>query len=187
MHCLKQLPWVAFCQLHLSFHLVVCAPLSSSEVTINVTESQDSIFTACDIIDHTVALKPCLLLTLCLFLFSFPNHCQFLNLSFSSGRSPSYFLFQQAPHQSLFFTSYYSAHVFFLSDFLWLHQCISTTQVLHFSLRIPGFLLSLKHWSQDDLPEFFLWFYQPVFVSFPGIPLYCHFECKLGASMGIHL
>lgn len=40
--------------------------------------------------------------TLCL-LFSFPNHCQFFNLSFSSGRSPHpSFLFRQKSHQALF-------------------------------------------------------------------------------------
>lgn len=41
-------------------------------------------------------------------------------------------------------------------------------QLLHFSLPIPDFPLSLKHWSEDTFPECSLWFYLPLPVSFPG-------------------
>lgn len=43
------------------------------------------------------------------------------------------------------------------------------------SNKYTWFPLRLKCWSQDDLPELLLWFYQqfyqPVFASFPGIPV----------------
>lgn len=88
----------------------------------------------CDVIDHTVTQKYCLLLThieniekvvfgfFFLFLFSFSNYCQFLNLSFSCGRSPSWISTDTSPGSFFFYLLLFYLCVF-LGDFFQFHQC----------------------------------------------------------------
>lgn len=119
--------------------------------------------------------------TLCL-LFSFPKHCQFFTLSFSSGRSPiQAFSFNRNLTRLYCYLLLFYLCVF-LGDFLWLHQLSNHLYNASTPLFIihTWFPLGLTCWSQDDLPEFLLWFYQPGFVSFPGILLSCNSEYKLG-------
>lgn len=190
MHCLQQSPQMASCQLHLfSSHLQFLLCVLHSAVLRSLLMMWTNLRTSClqhywsycnsEILSCFNGIFSCFLIQIIATSLIFPS---------AMDLQPR-FLFQKNLTR-LYFTSIHR-FVRFLRWFL----LITLTQLSPLQYKSLLFIthtwfpLRLKCWSQDNLPEFLLWFYQPIFVSFPGIPLSCDSEYKwepykLGPSVG---